>query len=75
MPGVLILCIYSRTYVIMKRCYLQVSAEKGNNEAVFDSLCGVFCPQHCIGSWETWKTVEDPWEKDSTLAVNKQGNK
>ena len=72
--GVLILWIYSHIYVLMKKYYFQVSNIKGDNGGFFDSDCGEFCPQHCDGTWKTWKTVDDPWEKDSTLTVNKQGN-
>ena len=59
----------------MKMYNFQVSKEKGSTGGFFDSDCGLFCPQHCNGTWKTWKTVGDPWEKDSTLAVKKQGNK
>ena len=59
----------------MKRWYFQVSNEKDDTAAYFEADCGSFCPTHCIGKWWTWKTVDDPWEKDSTLEVNSQGNK
>ena len=59
----------------MKMYNFQVSKEKGSTGGFFDSDCGLFCPQHCNGTWKTWKTVDDPWESDSTLVVNKQGNK
>ena len=57
---------------MMKRYYFQVSDGKGYNGGYFDSDCGAFCPQQCIGTWNIIKRGH--WEKDSTLAVNKQGN-
>ena len=59
--------------------FIQVSSEKGVVAGSFYSTCGYFCPQKCIGTWMT--LTGHPygdtlvWKKDSTLAVNGQGNK
>ena len=57
--------------------FIQVSSEKGVVAGSFYSNCEYFCPQKCIGTWMTLKPFDRVlvWKKDSTLAVNGQGNK